>query len=901
MADLTIDSENSDFLDFEPLVTANALFEGREFTSKIAKDFKALNDILTKHVQRSAQKKALPQTVDKGWVLSFIESHQHVPKSLLDCCRQILKNTEEKMVKASGKTVEEISLQKKAIFQTGQEQIGKILFLADRIPGKAAKLFSDPGQKDFAKSVDSQFIQQIQGLLAIVQNYWTIQKTIGLQDPDLAKSIKLPIEIANLLFNSNGQINMAILDPLNKTLFPSTRKLLQYEQIIQRVLTQIDSSWQPLFDAIKKPQDSNNVANEVIRADLGLAEDTPIQDLHAKYAVLAALLTQHTQGPVGDCFAVAFSIELHNEFLMNTLQQYTELSQFGSLKRLVNGNPDRFFFKLTLADDDLQKPITIDRQGHLNGTKSFLWECPSLAGSFRQMGLVKPEVVFKDAAQLLFKNNALQISTTSDAVIAAFAKASVKPGQMKSFDELLASGRYGFSSVNNRMLRAFETTLASMAEARKGDYVRDGVVQCVQTALDSTWNQMKKETAASLIVSMEQVFEKTLNDRIRFLYNAAIPLTGVSSDGSSTAGGFELYKRDPIDEFQPGTQVKTPQDFQRLILEVVDLTERAQSPSTDSEKKAVATIAKAIREYVSQKKFLHDAFVAYEPTNDNDPDPVSNYAKLDRTPMTSKDGDNPWEVEAIDTGLTIAPNIKSFQPKNCYDLVRWVLDLASWKEKIQHYLEDGVPNDIDPATSPQHAFNLTLEDEEIVSYLRSGLNSEKWIQQRLVDPNLSIANWIVDDSTKNKIIQQIVQELTQISSEAAKYFQNWAISQNRKQLSLSVFASGMFNALCGLFKANAQQKAQLSLVMDQILLGSIPDSYLKQISESSVRIAMTNWNDSDEDIYFCIYYNPRTQSLSFASINEDRSNLRPMDETEWVDYQQWEADVSDEVEFAPKP
>ena len=53
--------------------------------------------------------------------------------------------------------------------------------------------------------------------------------------------------------------------------------------------------------------------------------------------------------------------------------------------------------------------------------------------------------------------------------------------------QLLVLGRYGFSLANDRLLRAWETALAGMAEARPGDYIRDNINQCVASVFQSVF------------------------------------------------------------------------------------------------------------------------------------------------------------------------------------------------------------------------------------------------------------------------------------------------------------------------------------------------------------------------------------------------------------------------------
>ena len=64
-----------------------------------------------------------------------------------------------------------------------------------------------------------------------------------------------------------------------------------------------------------------------------------------------------------------------------------------------------------------------------------------------------------------------------------------------------------------------------------------------------------------------------------------------------------------------------------------------------------------------------------------------------------------------------------------------------------------------------------------------------------------------------------------------------------------------------------------------------------QNHEGGIKFAATNWNDGTKNIYFCAYLNPRTLQLSFASIDEDKTGLYPMDESAWVNNKSWDVDL----------
>src|SRR5262249_41192626 len=140
-------------------------------------------------------------------------------------------------------------------------------------------------------------------------------------------------------------------------------ELEEFQEGIIHVLGNMDRSWQKALDAVQVPSENNTASQAIIRADLGLLPSEEITKLHCQQVVLSALLSQLCQGPVGDCFAVAWAIKKHSEFLLNSAADYTALIRDGYLTRMVDGEQEQFFFETTIADKALERPFTLDPDG----------------------------------------------------------------------------------------------------------------------------------------------------------------------------------------------------------------------------------------------------------------------------------------------------------------------------------------------------------------------------------------------------------------------------------------------------------------------------------------------------------------------------------------------------------
>ncbi|MBS0604698.1 MAG: hypothetical protein JSS60_06650 [Verrucomicrobia bacterium] len=795
----------------------------------------------------------------------------------------------------------DLAAQQMAVVQMVRERIGKVVFAADVLPDKLATKINLGKLEETVRAVAEIVDEDLSGVLKTLQDLNAEANDYPLQDRDMVMYTEKPKEIAKLLLTSNGQLNLGLISAIKTHFFDTSHDLLEYEQGILFVLDRLDPSWQKALDAVQPPESARTAANALVRADLGLAPTAPIGKLECQQVILGALLSQLCQGPVGDCFAVSWAIKKHDEFMQNAFADYAALVQNGYLTRSVNGKPDNFFFETTIADEAMSAEITLYADGTVDEyNHAPFWECPNLISAARQMGILdlasQKDAVIK---QVLGSHPAVKTLAWDD-LIAATAKVAAGSGQ--SLDQLLMLGRYGFSLSNNHLLRAWETSLAAMSEARPGDYVRDNITSSVMSVFSSVFASQEKRVTAyqkSLIEETKRVFQKTLNDAFRIVYNGSIPLTHVSSDGSSSSGGFELYQRSVGDLSNKGIRIATPQQFQAFILGIIDKAKETETAKVASvkDRALVSSVIQALHLCAVGKDFMKKVLYAYDDTNKRDSDPVAHYLDLERTPMTSLDGDNPWEVESIDTGKDFTPDIKTIRPKDPGDLLKWLLGLAQWKETTEHYLSDDIPNEEDTGTSPQHAFNIEIEGPEFKDFLGSKLSPDAWIQKTIVAPGLQVSRADMDQGARLLFEKNVRGWLGQqlqngIPDSLSQEMDNLFKSLNSKVMTVQQFAQRAQDGMVGLFRLNADQTHAISLAFDAILLQSLPAAQSRALQQESVRFAKTNWDSGPKNIFFCCFFNPRTEKVDFGSINEDRTGLQPMDQFEWIDNLQWEVDPS---------
>ena len=468
---------------------------------------------------------------------------------------------------------------------------------------------------------------------------------------------------------------------------------------------------------------------------------------------------------------------------------------------------------------------------------------------------------------LFSKVSSNQTQVTATQVIQAIAQVISKTNSSNA-QALASNGLYAFSSLsNNPVLRSVECAFAAMAEDRSTDSTRGNINACIAQAMAPAW------AGVATMANSEQfktAFFSNFNGSYRLIYNPNIPLPQVSADGSSTDGGFQLYKRDTV-ATNPGTRMATPQDLRQLVLDAIDTTKNQIS--------GTSKIASQLVKFVSNNSFLKNALWDYDPSNKQEPNPVGNYQKLSRTPMQSCDGDNPFEVDDIDTGKTYDPSVQNYTPSNSNDLITWCLNLAK-----------KIPPQLVPMDSPQHAFNFVPGIADLAAYVKNGTNPANWIRQNIVIPGMKVSGHLIDSNTRSRVTNAMYNMIANAVPDSSAY--QSMVANLGSNLTVQQFAQGLVDGVNNLLNSDSNQANQVAIVTDAILLQSLPAADQSTLQTGAIRFAFTNWNDGPKDIYFCAFFNPRTQKVAFGTIDEDKTKLQPMDEVAWVNNQQWDIDLT---------
>ncbi|MBY0528866.1 MAG: hypothetical protein K2P51_01600 [Rhabdochlamydiaceae bacterium] len=725
---------------------------------------------------------------------------------------------------------------------------------------RAAPRVQDSGQQSLITQAMSQ-----------LNTYAALQTSTNVQNTDLAIAMRKALLAAELLIGSNGALNLSMCAPVKAAFIPPNPR--EWEVNMGKVIDQLDATWQPFFSGVRLPAKLHSTGALALRALFSMDTQMKLTDRHAKIAVLAAMLAPYNQGPVGDCFAVNDVIRDHQEFFHHAAEDYRSIIMNGYLNRTVDGKLDYFFFLPILADEDLNQPFTLKLTGAIARTTHMLFDAPGFAAARTLMGGNANTTLMQDVLKELsqgIKGSEIQVTPTQ--VIAAMAQVLARVNPSLPVDGLISLGEYAFSSLTNQpVLRGVESAFAAMAEDRSNDSVRSDINSCVAYALEPVWKSVQNLPQAA---ACKSAFSQAFNGSFRLFYQLNIPLPQISADGSSSSGGFQLYQKIAQAPDQLGIRIATPQDFKNLVLNAISSVENqmAQLPN-------VETITGALTHYVNTDDFLIQAFWAYDPQNQKEPNPIQNYLALSSTPMQTCSGDDPFELDNVESGPGNDNPIETYTPNNAKDLITWCLNLA----KI-------VPMELISMASPQHAFNFTPTNPDIAVFLKKGMPAAQWLQNILIVPGMQVARKWISSSTEKAIALDLSQMLSHVFPDM-NGFQKLINKLNQSKLTVKDYASQLVTGLNRLLNSDQQQAAQVGLMIDGLLIQHLPSNDRAVLEQSAIRFAFTNWNQGTENIYFCAYFNPRTEQVGFGSIYEDKTNLQPMDEEAWVNHQQWEVDL----------
>lgn len=206
--------------------------------------------------------------------------------------------------------------------------------------------------------------------------------------------------LANLLIDEKGRLNPNHLKRLIARLKEHLYFLgpeMHHDSVRQEHLLAILEMFHQRKDLVQalhhitKPA-MHKVAEEMIRDTLQLADNVVITDVHARRAVLSALLCFLRQA-LGSCFATAPAILVHDEQPLLFLADMNELFTTGQLKRVFGGLEYSVPLNTSWGTGDLKRPFYVSGDPTAGATE--LCTQPGLIAAFETVGVLEAEAPAK--------------------------------------------------------------------------------------------------------------------------------------------------------------------------------------------------------------------------------------------------------------------------------------------------------------------------------------------------------------------------------------------------------------------------------------------------------------------------------------------------------------------------
>jgi hypothetical protein len=449
------------------------------------------------------------------------------------------------------------------------------------------------------------------------------------------------------------------------------------------------------------------------------------------------------------------------------------------------------------------------------------------------------------------------------------------------------------------LLRAWESSLAAMAEANTNDMVRSKIIECSAAPFDRV---LPKTVFTSKFTStakkVQEVFKNAVNTSIQLRYNeqVAIETPKKGGDGhSSSLGAFVLHELKQGERSTSARKVSTPDEFRTFVLNRLQTTRDVVNglSSKASEKAEYQTTLDKITQFVTKPltgstSYLYNALRKYDDSNASLAFDLTNWDQLEHLPFRDATGDENKAVFSKATGLDPS-NSTSLRPKNAQQLLEGFIAFGKQRAKADHFLTDDDPYQRYMVDTPQHAFTLTPEDMSVVGAMKDGVSASQWVQANIIRPGTSVSSLTLTDEQKADYIAEVDSQM--ISKELKTSFKREVNNISSKANSVNAYSNELIKVIQKITgKNDTATKNFIAHGLTTVLISSIlPDPASRILSSTAARIADTNWVDEGEKhIYFACFFDPVTNSIQLGTMDEDGQALRPQDQEEWVTYVPWE-------------
>ena len=778
-----------------------------------------------------------------------------------------------------------------------QQILGQFLFLINVDPQNTLSDIDLSHPHLSIKNIQHSFSLNIQTIFNRLEHHFLKHKLTQLQDPEIALHTYIPVELAKALLLETGAINFGIIDVLKTLFVPSPSSPINFEINLFHSLNllQYSSRLREEFEKMIVPTFPNS-SRAVIQASLALSPQQEIGCYETRLTALIALLSHLRQGKDRSCFAVSLAIEMMSSHIGTCLKDFRQLLEEGKLTRRFKGIKRDIPFVKKINDENLHQIIYFNKEGELfdpstnNQPKSYLWDAPGIIAACQSIGQKDPkEFILSLISQEVDSNGLCQMKIKMLILRICEHNLSHNPSSKATLDSLYTQACFAFSSQTCQpLLKIWENSIANMAEAEEGSMIKSAILESTLDAFFLKLGELNIPPTP-LLQRYFLSIQKNLFEGIRLQYD---PTTMISKGKkiNPTEGGFILFFRNQKVENEHSFKII----LEEILTEVKSSLEKTQLNTF--EKDQLNEVSNILKPHLHTNKFIGYLLARYHPSNRN---PVSNlaygqpldFSLLKFTPWRTCVGNDSKAILKIYLETDHPIQADQLHISDAREALSKIIDLCKKMPDEEKIFFHKNPNKLKPLCMiGKHRLPFMAGHPSFANSWQLHYSTQDWIEKFVILPGKQISHSQIDPHTRKQMLHHVKCDIFQRVLKPAHLERAFHLLERiPNKCRIKEFRDFILKISQLVQPSLSQEDFQkLKRMVDTALCRSLDSRLKKQLKQSAVHFADTNWNKGIQDLHFCFAVNPGSGKLEIWEVNANGSHLMSIDQHDWLLNQKWE-------------
>ena len=780
------------------------------------------------------------------------EGRESLQRELLNPICDALQNHDALKTEETFKRVE--LFLESIFYQKGNlEKAGKLLWVIDNKPELFLEQLDQEDNEHLSQWLDEIFESEMEKLVYTLKDSVKLENVIDIQSSEVIVNTRIPVEISRFIITETGAINTGLLKYMQHLFTGDNEVVFNHDISIKQTLELFlkSETLRDTFEEIRTPKNPHSRIATVIRLSLGMSPGAPISSVDAKRAVMAALLSHLRQYANRSCFAAFLAIQLKQSYLEDCIKDLISLLDNGHLTREIDGTTRHFPFLMKMNNPYLHHEFQVNSEGQVikNGAPiGIITESSGLMAANVIMGSPHPE------ESLLNAVHGMEGIVTPNAIIERLAQnTALKSGNVGLAGKYYHEGCFAFGSkVLNPLLKVWVNTIAGMAEGQANCYFSSCLIKSTLQVFHKHLIQNFPEFS-ELIEAVEENVCKDLALSIRYMYDPSIGFT-VSVD----EGGFVLYEAN-----REGTRLKRIDNatmFKEFVLRTLD-----KSKSRCDSEETCLLIIETLKQFVKSSGFTKSLNNAYKTLIRGTYEDLDETDKV--TPWMNLFGHNASAILKVYFENEESFNTYGINSKSGFHLLNKLIQMGKkLTPEEQNQLAEN-PYTLKPVRIVNyHAFSLILGHSSFKEVWAEETDPKKWLHDKILNPGREIAALPISPNQRKQL---------------CALFPDIKLQQLPKKTSIHKFRKA-------LLKLIPDKSSKTAMIMDHKIVQTLDPSLKKRLKETLIHFADTNLHSGVQDVHFCFLVNPGSGRVEVWQVNDDDTELKPLDQQEITVGKTWE-------------